>query len=75
MDIVIIAHACCVDALLLYGINKQPSERILSHFSDESSLMTELLKHGKHVTWSSTRISLKKLIVLRTCTVFCKIYK
>ena len=38
-------------------------------------MAAELLKHGKHVTWSSTRISLKKLIVLRTCTVFCKIYK
>ena len=34
-----IAHACCVDALLLYGINKQPSERILSHFSDDPLLL------------------------------------
>ena len=62
-----------VDPYFLYGILKLGSEHVVSDFADECSFFAKLLKHCKHVAWSTARIGFQHRIPLCAASVFSKV--
>ena len=66
-------QAVCTNSNLFYSFGKLPAEHICSDFSDECSTLSQLGKHGKHITGSAARIRFQQGISLRTDSAFGEI--
>ena len=62
-----------IDPYFLYSILKLGSEHVVSDFADKCSFFAKLLKHCKHVAWSTARIGFQHWISLCAASVFSKV--
>ena len=73
MDLLVHFETCHVDALLLCLGLEEPSEHVIAHLADESSLFAGFVEHCKDVAGCSPGICLKQIVSLLADPVLCKV--